>query len=73
MLFDKLCSKLVKKFNNFSENQHGNFGIIMALLIPVLILVAGGVVDIVYALGQKTRFQDELDAAMLAAVHETTT
>ncbi|MEM5474337.1 pilus assembly protein TadG-related protein [Hoeflea sp. AS60] len=72
MLFDKLCSKLVKKFNTFSENQQGNFGIIITLLIPLLILVAGGMVDIVNALGQKTRFQDELDAAILAAVHETT-
>ncbi|WP_417416147.1 TadE/TadG family type IV pilus assembly protein [Hoeflea sp.] len=42
------------------------------MLIPVLILVAGGAVDIVYALGQKTRYQDELDAAMLAAVHQAT-
>ena len=54
-------------------NQDGNFGIIIAILIPVLILVAGGAIDVVYALSQKTAYQDELDAAMLAAVHETAT
>lgn len=52
------------------KDRRGNFGIIIALLIPLLILIAGGAVDIVYALGDKTRYQDELDAAMLAAVHE---
>ena len=71
MRFKILHFNLLKDFSKLRANQAGNFGIIIALLIPLLIVVAGGVVDIVHAMGQKVRFQDELDAAMLAAVHKS--
>lgn len=73
MHFQRNMFRTIKKAASFARNRSGNFGIIMALLIPLLIVVAGGAVDIVYALGQKTSYQDQLDAAMLAAVHETAT
>ncbi|OCW58597.1 pilus assembly protein TadG-related protein [Hoeflea olei] len=56
---------------HLAGNRSGNFGIIMALLIPLLLLVAGGAVDVVHALGQRSMYQDQLDAAVLAAVHES--
>jgi Flp pilus assembly protein TadG len=71
-LFKRFVTTALKQATGVLSNRSGNFGILMALLIPMLLLVAGGAVDIVYALGQKTRYQDELDAAMLAAVHQTT-
>ncbi|MBU4529986.1 MAG: pilus assembly protein [Hoeflea sp.] len=71
MLFQILAVKLSRNLARLRNDRGGNFGIIMALLIPLLIVVAGGVVDIVWAMGQKVRFQDQLDAAVLAAVHET--
>lgn len=68
-----LISRMLRKAFRLRNDDTGNFGIIMALLIPLLIVVAGGVVDIVWAMSEKVRFQDQLDAAMLAAVHETAT
>ncbi|MDZ7600196.1 MAG: pilus assembly protein TadG-related protein [Hoeflea sp.] len=73
MLFHAQSSRIIRDFARLCKDRAGNFGIIIALLIPLLIVVAGGVVDIVHAMGQKGRFQDQLDAAMLAAVHETAT
>ncbi|MBC7282835.1 pilus assembly protein TadG-related protein [Hoeflea sp.] len=71
MLFQIFFSRLSRNAARIHRNRAGNFGIIIALLIPLLIVVAGGVVDIVWAMGQKVRYQDQLDAGMLAAVHET--
>lgn len=51
-------------------DRRGNFGIIIALLIPLLIVAAGGVIDVFQAMGEKARIQNELDAAVLAAVLE---
>jgi len=73
MPFQSLITKLKRSVCKICHDRTGNFGIIMALLIPLLIVAAGGVVDIVWAMGQKVRFQDQLDAAVLAAVHETET
>ncbi|MEP3435616.1 MAG: pilus assembly protein TadG-related protein [Hoeflea sp.] len=71
MWFQNLRSELARRITGFRNDYAGNFGIIIALLIPLLIVVAGGVVDIVHAMSQKARLQDELDTAILAAVHET--
>lgn len=71
MFTDKLKSGTSQRINRLRADQRGNFGIIIALLIPFLILVVGGVIDVVQAMGQKTVYQDELDAAVLAAVHES--
>ena len=71
MVLQSLSSEFFRSFARFPRDRAGNFGIIIALLIPLLLVVAGGVVDIVYAMGQKVRYQDQLDAAILAAVHET--
>ncbi|WP_280164078.1 Tad domain-containing protein [Rhizobium sp. RU36D] len=50
----------------------GNFGIITALLIPLLLVAAGGAVDVNRAFSEKDRLQGLLDSAMLAAAHKTT-
>ncbi|AKH99572.1 Putative Flp pilus-assembly TadE/G [Hoeflea sp. IMCC20628] len=71
MFTDKLKSGTSRRITRLHADGGGNLGIVIALLIPLLILVVGGVVDIVHAMGQKTMYQDELDAAVLAAVHET--
>ena len=73
MTIQNLSMKLAFKIARIRTDRAGNFGIIMALLIPLLIVAAGGVVDIVWAMGKKVRYQDQLDAAILAAVHETAT
>ena len=63
---------LIRGSRRLLRSRGGNFGIVMALLVPVVLVAAGGAVDIVFALGDKTSFQDQLDAGMLAAVHATT-
>lgn len=71
MFLDRAAVFTAQQLARLRVDRKGNFGIIIALLIPLLIVVAGGVVDLVYAMGKKTTYQDELDAAVLAAVHET--
>ncbi|WP_246659287.1 TadE/TadG family type IV pilus assembly protein [Rhizobium sp. FY34] len=48
----------------------GNFGIITAILLPVLLAAAGGTVDLYAAYSQKLDMQATLDAAVLAAAHQ---
>lgn len=53
------------------KNCKGNFSILTALLIPILLLVAGGAVDIARAFAERTRLQGLADAAVLAAALKT--
>jgi len=71
MFFKEPFSKFPSKAFQIVTNQEGSFGVLIAVLIPLLLVVAGGAIDVVFALNQKTTYQDELDAAMLAAAHET--
>ena len=53
------------------RDRGGNFGMATALLIPVLLVAAGGALDVTLAMAEKARIQGELDAAVLAAARET--
>ena len=53
--------------SRFREDRKGNFAVMTALLVPVLIAAAGGAVDISHAMLDKTTAQDLLDAGMLSA------
>lgn len=67
----RMIFKHDRELARFARAREGNFGILMSLLIPLVMVATGGAVDIIYALGTKTELQDQLDAAVLAAVHET--
>ncbi len=64
-------SLLFHVFQKLRQDRSGNFGIITALLATVLLLVAGGAIDVAGAYVEKERLQGLLDSAVLAAVHET--
>lgn len=55
----------------YLRERGGNFGMITALLLPVLLLAAGGAIDAARAFAEKERLQALLDSAALAAVRET--
>ena len=63
---------LLTKAEALARNKHGNFEIITALLLPVLLAAALGAVDIARAMATKQRMQDALDAAALYVAHSTT-
>jgi Flp pilus assembly protein TadG len=46
--------------------RSGNVALVVALTLPVLVLLAGGAVDVSAAVGAKAKLQDALDAAALA-------
>jgi hypothetical protein len=52
-------------------DRSGNFGIISALLAPVLLVSAGGAVDVAVAYNARVDMQAQLDAAMLAAARKS--
>lgn len=54
----------------FGKSRSGNFAIATALILPLLLVTAGGVVDVYGALADKAQGQERLDAAVLAAVHQ---
>lgn len=63
---------LYKTFRHYRQDRSGNFGMISALLLPLLLVSAGGAVDLASALSTRTKMQEQLDAAMLAAAHKPT-
>jgi hypothetical protein len=52
-------------------DRSGNFGIISAALAPVLLISAGGALDVAVAYNTRVEMQAELDAAMLAAARKS--
>ncbi|WP_171049050.1 TadE/TadG family type IV pilus assembly protein [Rhizobium sp. MHM7A] len=54
-------------FRKLAKDEHGNFGIMSALLAPVLIGAGGVAIDVASMLHTKTGFQAAADAASLAA------
>lgn len=62
MFYDFACLLRIRR------DEKGNFGIITALLVPLLIAAAGGAVDLSHAYADKANTQELLDAGMLAAV-----
>jgi Flp pilus assembly protein TadG len=55
------------KSNEFYSDESGNFGILTALLIPVLLVATGLAVDVSTALGRRIDIQGAADAAVLRA------
>ncbi len=52
------------------QNLHcsgGNFGMLAALMLPVLVVAAGGAVDLANAFAEKSHLQEKLDAGVIAA------
>lgn len=60
-----------RKFGNFWVDRSGNFGIVTALLTPVLLVSAGGALDVAVAYNTRVDMQAQLDAAMLAAARKS--
>lgn len=61
--------KLFKsKFFEVLTNKSGNFGVISALLLPIVIAVAGIAVDMVGMMNARAKMRDASDAGALAAV-----
>lgn len=53
---------------NLCKDRSGNFAILAAVLTPVLLVAAGGAVDMSHAFAKKQELQEKMDAAVLAAV-----
>lgn len=53
---------------NILRQRGGNFAVTAALVAPILLFVAGGVIDFAIAYRDRTQLQGSLDAAVLAAV-----
>jgi Flp pilus assembly protein TadG len=56
---------------NLLSDRAGNFGVISATLAPILLVAAGGALDLASAYNTRSDMQAQLDAAMLAAAHKT--
>ncbi|MCQ0988541.1 pilus assembly protein TadG-related protein [Jiella marina] len=61
---------MLAKLRSFLACRNGNFALITALVMPVLLLVAGGGVNYSLAFATQTRLQSAADGAALAAARE---
>ncbi|MDH4412270.1 MAG: pilus assembly protein, partial [Rhizobium sp.] len=62
---------LFASFRHCWRDRSGNFGIISAALAPILLVSAGGAIDVVIAYNTRIEMQAHLDAAMLAAARKS--
>lgn len=62
---------VTRKLLRIWAERAGNFGMLSALLAPVLLVSAGGVLDLASAYADRNDMQGDLDAAMLAAAGQT--
>lgn len=60
--------KTTHVLRNLVTDRSGNFGILAAVLAPVLLIAAGGAVDMSHAFTKKQELQEKMDAAVLAGV-----
>ncbi len=70
--FHRICAaarRLKKRLASLQLNSQGNIALITALLIPLIIVAAGGVVDLSGEMQAKSQLQDAADAASLAAAN----
>lgn len=63
---------ILPKRHNLIVDRSGNFGMLAALMAPILFVVAGGAVDVVNAMTEKQHLQETLDAGVLAAATKAT-
>jgi Flp pilus assembly protein TadG len=64
---------LLEKLRQCWLDRSGNFGIISAALAPILLVSAGGALDVASAYNTRVDMQGQLDAAMLAAAQKSGT
>jgi Flp pilus assembly protein TadG len=64
---------LIRQISNLLQERSGNFAITLALLFVPLAIAIGCSVDYVRAWNTKLRMQDDLDAALIAAVKDVDT
>ncbi len=62
---------LLEKIRHCWQDRSGNFGIISALLAPIVLVSAGGALDVASAYNTRIEMQGQLDAAMLAAARKS--
>ncbi|MFN7092335.1 MAG: TadE/TadG family type IV pilus assembly protein [Allorhizobium sp.] len=62
---------LLEKIRHCWQDRSGNFGIISALLAPIVLVSAGGALDVASAYNTRIEMQAQLDAAMLAAARKS--
>ena len=53
-----------------TADRRGSVAVLVAVLVPALLLIAGGTVDFAQVMLQRQRLQDAVDAATLAATRE---
>ncbi|MGL4196920.1 MAG: TadE/TadG family type IV pilus assembly protein [Allorhizobium sp.] len=60
----------LKELHSSWLDRSGNFGMVSALLAPILLVSAGGAIDVAVAYNARVEMQAQLDAAMLAAARK---
>ena len=71
MTSEQRLPRSIRFFHDFLRNRAGNFGIMTALLAPVLIAAAGGVTDVSRAVVTRANLQELLDSGTLSAASKT--
>ena len=69
MRWDKTALRKTK--SSFAQCESGNFGVLTAIVVPVLLLAGGGALDIYAAYDQRQQMQAHLDGGLLAAARES--
>jgi hypothetical protein len=70
-MMSRLETKIFKTkqiLRGLTSDRSGNFGVMAAVMLPVLLVAAGGAVDMSHAFAKKQELQEKMDAAVLAAV-----
>ncbi len=62
---------LLQTLRSVWVDRAGNFGVTSALLAPILLVAAGGALDVASAYNARVDMQGQLDAAMLAAARKS--
>lgn len=68
----RIPGSLKSKARQFAGNKHGNFGILAAVLIPVILAAVATSMDISKLLSDKSKLSSALDAASLATASALT-
>lgn len=62
------CKDLYRDVKRFKKNTHGNVAVITGIFLSILVVAAGGTIDISQAYKHRTKMQDVVDSAALAAI-----
>ncbi|NTH14249.1 pilus assembly protein [Agrobacterium rhizogenes] len=69
-IFSRICRWLSQTAQSLAADKNGNFAILTALIVVVIVGAAGGAIDFARALSVRADLQGNLDAAVLAAARE---